>query len=492
MSSSRPRLQRLQHPVLPDEVTAEAQYWRGFASPQLVKENNPITHIHFNPVTNDFAVALGTRIQVFSGKTRQIVRSFSRFKDKVFSGEYRHDGKLMVAADALGQVSVYDAQQPGSLLVTMRPSLLAAQVAKFHPSVGRHVVVGLDDRAVRLYDISQAATPLVEYGDEHHGDYVRLCCFVPGNPNLVVLGCYDGVVRVFDTRQPRAVAKFSQGWPVEDVLALSPTSVVSAGGPVVKVWDLALGAALHELGNFTKTATLLHDAGDGLLVGSLDGHVKVFDHAHSWDVKHSWKFDSGVLATAVAPNHRHLATGLALGLLSIQTRPEEAAAPQKKTHSARYQRLMRGADYTGLEEHLVVTNRGPELRKHLRPYEKHLNAFRWADALDSVVAEPDADVVTLLHELRRRGKTRIALHGRDEALLVPIVRYLADKLGDSTAFALVCDYLAVVLEMYGLLLDRSVVLEEALAQLAQRVDAEVSKCKEASEIEGMLELLAIK
>lgn len=498
MSSSRQRVQQTRNPVLPAKTTPEQKYWRGFLNPQLIKENHPITHIHFNPVSpHDFAVTSSTRIQVFSSKTRQVIKTFSRFKDTVYSGEYRYDGKLLVAADALGLVSLFDAYQPRNLLVSLSPSSHPTHVAKFHPTIGNQLVTGSDDRIVRLYDISQTTSgPIVEFGDSFHGDYIRSCNFIPGNPNLITTGCYDGIVRIFDTRQQQLVAKFDQGNPVEDVLALSPTTLVSAGGPQVKVWDLSRGSQIHEFNNFTKTATTLHNTGErGLLVGSLDGHVKIFDYTSTnWDIKFGWKFGSGgVLCSAVSPNFKHFATGLTSGLLSVRTRKTEPRVPQtKQEKSSAYARVIRGADYLGEEEHRIVQSSGP-LAKRLKQFEKHLNSFRWAEALDSAVTTglPKEQTVTLLNELKKRGKIRISLYGRDESSLMPILQWFIKSLEDVRSFNIICDFIAVILEMYGHLLDKSVSLEEAFNNLSLRISTEVRKCKEANEISGMLELLAI-
>lgn len=498
MSSSRQRVQPTRNPVLPAKTTPEQKYWKGYVNPQLIKENYPITHIHFNPVApHDFAVTSSTRIQVFSSKTRQVIKTFSRFKDTVYSGEYRYDGKLLVAADALGLVSIFDAYQPRSLLITLNPSSHPTHVAKFHPTVGTTLVTGSDDRALRLYDISQAgAGPVVQFDDSFHGDYIRAANFIPGNPNLIATGCYDGVVRIFDTRLPQLVSKFNQGNPVEDVLALSPTTLVSAGGPQVKVWDLARGLQIHEFNNFAKTATTLHNTGEkGLLVGSLDGHVKIFDYTlTNWDVKFGWKFGSGgVLCSAVSPNFKHFATGLTSGLLSIRTRkepPKDTDTRAKK--SSAYARIIKGADYLGEEEHRVVDSTSAPSRK-LKQFEKHLNAFKWAEALDSAVTTglPKEQTVTLLNELKKRGKIRIALYGRDEISLMPILLWFIKNLGDVRSFNIICDYIAVILEMYGHLIDKSVALEEAFGNLSERITVEVKKCREANEISGMLELLAV-
>lgn len=415
----------------------------------------------------------------------------------VYSGEYRYDGKLLVAADALCLVSIFDAYQPRNLLVSISPSSHPSHVAKFHPTIGNQLVTGSDDRVMRVYDISQSTSgPIVEFDDSLHNDYIRSCAFVPGNSNLITTGCYDGVIRLFDTRQQDPIAKFDQGSPVEDVLALTPTTLVSAGGPQVKVWDLAKGSQIREFTNFTKTATSLHDAGSkGLLVGSLDGHVKIFDYSSpNWDVKFGWKFASGgVLSTAVSPNYKHFATGLTSGLLSIRTRKTEPkSVQQKQKHSLSYARAIKGNDYTGDEGAQIITTAGTGPKK-ITPYERNLRGFRWAEALDTVVGGgySKEQVVTVMHELKKRGKIRAALYGRDESSLMPIVQWCIKNLEDVRYFNVICDYLAVIFECYGHLLSKSVALEEAFNTLSQQIRLEVRKCKDAKEMSGMLELLAI-
>ncbi|KAK6197494.1 UTP15 C terminal-domain-containing protein [Scheffersomyces amazonensis] len=507
MSSSRQRVPQVRNATLPSQTTPEQRYWRGYANPQLIKENHPITHIHFNPVSPyDFAVASSTRIQIFSSKTRQVIKTFSRFKDVVYSGEFRYDGKLLVASDATGLVSIYDSYQPRNLLVSLHPSSHPTHVAKFHPTIGNQLVTGSDDRIVRFYDISQTTKgPILEFNDSYHGDYIRSVNFIPGNPNLLATGCYDGIVRIFDTRisssnDQQLITTFKQNNPVEDVLAISPTTLVSAGGPQVKIWDLARGAQIRELNNFTKTTTTLHNTGDrGLLVGSLDGHVKIFDYTtSSWEVKFGWKFGSGgVLSCAVSPganNHKHFVTGLTSGLISIRTRKTEPKVVQgvKQERSNAYNRMMKGKDYLGEEEHRIIQTSSAQTKK-LRQFEKHLNAFRWTEALDSAFASglPKEQTITVLNELKKRGKIRISLYGRDEISLLPILQWFIRNLDDVRSFNLISDYIAVILEMYGSLIDKSVVLEECFSNLLKRVNVEIKKCKEANEIGGMLELLTV-
>lgn len=500
MSSSKPRVSQVRNPTLPSQTTPEQRYWRGFVSPQLVKENHPINHIHFNPVSPyDFAVSSSTRIQIYSSKTRQVIKTFSRFKDTVLSGEFRYDGKLLVASDKSGLVSIYDSYQPRNLLVSLNPSSYATHVAKFHPTIGKQLITGSDDRVVRLYDISQTTSgPILEFNDSYHQDYIRSADFIPNNPNLLVTGCYDGIVRVFDTRANECVSQFNHDQPVEDILAFSSSTIISAGGPQVKIWDLSSNKQIHELNNFTKTAMTLHNTGDkGLLVGSLDGHVKIFDStSSSWNVKFGWKFGSGgVLSCGVSPNdHKHFVTGLTSGLLSIRTRKTEARVKQgvKQTKSNAYNRMMKGIDYKGEEEQRIVSSSQQQTKK-LKTFEKLLNAFKWADALDNgfITGIPKEHTITILNELRKRGKVRVSLENRDEISLIPILQWFNKNIEDVRSFNLIADYLSVIFDLYGTLILSNSDLNEIFNNLMKRIDFEIKKSKEANEIKGMLELLAV-
>ncbi|CAI5759033.1 unnamed protein product [Candida verbasci] len=503
MSSARQNIPQVRNPTLPSQTTPEQRYWRSYVNPQLIKENHPINHIDFNPISPyDFAVTSSTRIQIFSSKTRQVLKTFSRFKDVVYSANFRYDGKLLVASDATGLVSIYDSYQPRNLLVSLNPSSHQTHVAKFHSTIGNRLVTGSDDRILRLYDISQTTKgPILQYNDNLHDDYIRSINFIPENPNLIISGCYDGNVRIFDTRDTlKPITTFQQSNLVEDVIAISPTTIVSSGGPVVKIWDLTKNSQIHELNNFTKSTTCLYDTKEkGLLVGSLDGHVKVFDYnSTNWNVSFGWKFSSGgVLSCGVSPNnYKHFVTGLTSGLISIRTKELEPKVQQgtKTEVSNAYARMMKGRDYSGDEEHRIVTNTStPINNKKLKQFEKYLNSFKWNEALDSAFSPglPKEQTITILNELKKRGKIRISLYGKDEISLLPILNWFIKNLEDLRSFDLISDYIGIILEMYGTLIDKSVLLEEAFNNLLKKISTEIKKSKEASEISGMLELLTV-
>lgn len=492
MSSNKQRVAVVKNPVLPAQTTPEQRYWRGYTNTQLVKEHNAVSHIAFNPLApHDFAITSSTRIQVFSSRTREVVKTFSRFKDTVYSGEYRYDGKLLVAGDASGLVQIFDAIQPRTLLVTINPSTHPTHVTKFHPTISTNLLTASDDRTARLYDISNAASPIISFDD--HEDYIRTANFIPGS-NLITTGCYDGFVRLFDARVGSdPVAKFKQDSPVEDILPISPTSMVTAGGPSIKVWDMAAGKLVNELSNFQKTVTCLADARDhrGILAGSLDGHVKVFDLVN-WEVKFGWKFGGGVLSCGVSPNSKHFVAGLTSGLLSIRTRKTEPKVKQgvKEVKSNAFKKMLRGAEYHGEEEHRIVSDK-PKATKKLKTYEKHLNAFRWSEALDSAFTLGNSKEITVsvLEELKKRGKVRASLYGRDETSLEPILTWSIKAVEDVRSVNIVADWVAVIIELYGGMIEKAPVLEELILTLRKKIAQEVEKAREAQKIEGMLQLL---
>ncbi|CAN6665256.1 U3 small nucleolar RNA-associated protein 15 [Trichomonascus vanleenenianus] len=496
MSAPQIKVQPIKNPALPTKKSPEYKFWRGFKTPLLTKENNAVTHIHFSPTSpHNYAVTSSSRVQIFCAKSRQQIRVFNQFgaTTTVYSGEFRADGQVLVVGESTGSVKAFSAAGKSALFTT--PVLnYATHVTKFSPSSNTTLLSASDDRIVRLWDLSQPNTPVSTFDD--HNDYVRAANFIPST-NLVVSGCYDGTVRVFDPRAPKSegpVTSYDQGDSVESVMALNSTTLLSAGGPVVKVWDIAAGKMVRELTNFQRTVTCLASAGErGILAGSLDGHVKVFDSSSpTWDVKFGWKFGGSVLSTAVSPDYKHVVTGLLSGLFTVRTRKTEprVVQGQKKDKSGNFSRMIRGAEYHGDTEHRVLNDKPKPLKK-LKTYEKHLNAFRWGDAFDAAFANgmtPEM-TVTVLEELKRRGKVAVSLSGRDEDSLEPLLKWANRAILDTRTVSTVADWVGCVVDMYGSLIDKSPILESFMLDLYRKLQHEIGKAKESQKIEGMLEML---
>lgn len=356
-------------------------------------------------------------------------------------------------------------------------------------------MTGSDDRVARLYDITSTSKSPINTFDSHT-DYVRAGTFIPDS-NLVCTGCYDGIVRIFDPRvgNTSSVAEFNHEGRIEDILALNPSTLVSAGvGPAIKAWDIVGGKLIRTMANFQKDVTCLANAGDrGLLAGSADGHVKVFDTTSTnWDVKFGWKFGGPVRSCGVSPDHKHFITGLSTGLMSIRTRKTEPKVKQgvKKPKSSSFARIIRGAEYKGETEQRIINDKSKQNKK-VSLFEKRIQQFRWSDALDAafVPGVTNEQTVTFLNELKKRGKVRVSLYGRDETSLEPLLKWCSKAIEDSRSVVIVADWIGVVIDMFGELVDKSSILEELMYTLKKRTDREIEKAKEAQRIEGMLQLL---
>ncbi|GMM47230.1 snoRNA-binding rRNA-processing protein [Pichia kluyveri] len=505
MSANRERVQVVRTPTVTAQISPEQRFWKGFTNSQLVKEHNAITHINFDPNSpHDFAITSSTRVQVFSSKTRKVVNNFTRFKDTVYCGEFRHDGKLLVAGDASGLVQIFDAHHPRTLLVTITPSSHPTHITKFHPTINTNLLTCSDDRVARIYDISQSQKPIISFNN--HDDYIRSGTFLENSPNLIATGCYDNFIRIFDTRigNNDPIIKFNQSSPVEDLLSINSTSIVSAGEGVIKQWDLIAGKMSRSLHSFNKTVTCLSSAGErGILVGSIDGHVKVFDTSTTnWDVKFGWKFGSGVLSCGVSPDFKHLVVGLNSGLLTIRTKKNSlnddkidinainnTNSKKNSNKSHAFDRNTKGSDFKGEGEHYVIDEKVKY--KKLQPFEKNLNAFRWSDALNSALEDglEKEFTVTCLEELKKKGKIHNALSNRDETSLEPLLTWCVKSIKDVRNVSIINDYIISILEMYDELISRKPVLGELILNLQKKIDIEIKKAQDAERIIGMLELI---
>lgn len=148
------------------------------------------------------------------------------------------------------------------------------------------------------------------------------------------------------------------GKPVEDVIVgQSGTMAISAGGPIMRVWDL-LGAStsrsglgqeemdeevdtgsqycLKALSNHQKTITSLcwAEAENGearVLSGGLDGLVKVYDPQENWRVRHTMRYGGQILSLAVSVSGLAALPSLSFADLSSLTTTAQLIPPRRRS-----------------------------------------------------------------------------------------------------------------------------------------------------------------
>lgn len=531
MAAPFTKLQQAKLPTGPSPITPEQQYWKAFRSQQILPSPGgsfAVTHISFppppsNPLlapSNDyFAVTTGMRVQLFSIKTRKVVKTINRFSAIAHSGEMRRDGRILVAGDEDGIIQAFQVDNR-AILKTWKEHKQAVWVTKSSPTDLTTLMSASDDQTVRLWDLTGQESTTKFLG---HTDYVRSASFMPGNmSNMVISGSYDETVRLWDPRVAnRAAMIFKHAAPVESVIPMpSGTTVLAAAESQISILDLVAGKPLQLLKNHQRTVTSLSLASNGtrLVSGGMDGHLKIFETG-GWNVVAGSKYPSPILSVNVIPagpqkEDRHLVVGMASGLLSIRTKLSGEQKVKERERAQEMQALLDGT----LEEHdkkqskkrkiankdkLSFVGEGADVviegdSKHRKlkeaRWEAELRKGRYSKALDVVLDGNVAPitVLTALTALRHRSAMRAAFQDRDENTVQPILKWVCKHIKDPRYVTTCVESSLLLLDLYSEHIGASPELEKYFKLLARHVRNEVEKAQQALQTCGMLGMLMCK
>ncbi|KAJ0404315.1 hypothetical protein P43SY_003228 [Pythium insidiosum] len=495
MAGEFKRLVLKQFPPTTETETVENAYWKKFQSPQELQQVGPVTHIDVSPAApHHVAVTSSTRIHLYSTTSNAIVKTFSRFRNVVYSGTFRSDGKLLVAGGEDPTVHVLDIATR-ALLRTFKGHTGAIRRTAFSTD-NVHVLSCSDDKTARYWDLP-TGKPLALLGE--HSDYVRCSSASPTSPSLWATGSYDHTVKLWDLRAAdqsvsASTMTLAHGAPVEACLMLPGGGVVlSAGGNVVKVWDLLSGGRLlHSFSSHQKTITSLGLDGTGtrLLSGSLDGHLKIYD-LKTYEVTHGFKSKSGVLSFGLSPTNSHLVTGTVDGLLTVRRRTvkkaelQELAARQTILRGGTYKYFLRGKNAKPTaSDFTVATTR----HKRLAPYDRALRKFDYKHALNEALdTRSPLIVASMLEELRLRVGLERALAGRDEEALEPLLAFLIKYVTDPKYSALLLQVCTLVCDLYASKLGQSMLVDQLFVKLHEKIAEELRLHKQIKGVVGMMD-----
>ncbi|CBY00703.1 similar to U3 small nucleolar RNA-associated protein 15 [Plenodomus lingam JN3] len=525
-------VQPLKLPKGPSTLTSEQKYWNSFTSELRLdpsQHSSPVTSISIPPAPTSnalsaaqelFAVTTGPRVQIFSSKTRKVVKTISRFNvdDVAHSGHIRRDGRILVAGGDSGAIQAFDVKSR-AILKTWKEHKQPVWVTQWHPTELTDLMSCSDDRTVRLWDLPSDKSVMKFDG---HQDYVRCGSFMPAQSGLLVSGSYDQTVRLWDSRAGgKAVMVFKHAAPIEAVLPMpSGTAVLATSDNVISVLDIVAAKPIHMLRNHQKTVTALSLANNGerLLSGGLDGHVKIFETT-GWNVVSGLKYPSPILSLSVIPSakeDKHIAVGMQSGLLSIKThlsgeqkaqarerekemkalmegKIEEYDRSKKRKRGKGWEKRLRGKDFTGETADIVIEGNARGRINQGLPWAHALRAGQYSKALDMVLETKDSNAraqsLTLLTALTHRSALRAALKNRDEATLQPILRWLIKNISDYRITRLTTDVALVVLDLYADQLGRSEEIDGLVDALTQKVKMTVEASQIAWSVRGMVDML---
>ncbi|CAH0487458.1 unnamed protein product [Peronospora farinosa] len=491
------RLVLKQFPPTNEVETAENTYWKKFHAPQELQQVGPVTYIDVSPVAPyQVAITSSTRIHLYSTTTSEIIKTFSRFRDVVYSGTFRSDGKLLVAGGEAPFVQVLDINTR-AILRSFKGHTGAIHSTRFSLD-NVHVLSCSDDKTARYWDLP-TGKPLALLGD--HTDYVRSSAVNPSSHNVWATGSYDHTVKLWDLRTSdqtvsKSTVSLDHGAPVEACMIMPGGSLLlSAGGSTVKVWDiLSGGRLLHSFSSHQKTITSLGLDGTGtrLMSGSLDGHLKIYD-LKTYELSHGFKYKSGVLAFGMSPTNGHLFAGTVDGILSVRRRTLKRAEQNEfKTRQAiirggSYKYFLRGKNAKPAAADFMVTT---IRHKRIQPYDRALRKFDYKKALNEALdTRSPVIVASMLEELRLRVGLKRALGGRDEESLEPLLAFLIKYVTDPKYALLLTHVCTIVCDLYAPKLSQSMLIDGLFIKLLEKLNEELRDQKQVLGVVGMMDSL---
>lgn len=417
----------------------------------MLHEHAPVTKIDFSPTSPyKYAVCSSTTIKLFSPRLNKVMKSFNWFKEPARSLAFRNDGELLAAGGQDADVCVFWANQKMPLR-KFRAHMGPVYTTKWSPDNMR-VLTGSDDTTSAAWDLATGERVVHIQG---HEDYVRCGTVLPRNPSMWVTGSYDGTVKFWDTRTPcdKEVVCCNHASPVEDILSLSDSTIVSAGKTEIRVWDILRGGELlHHMSPHAKTITALALGGNRTHVvsASLDCTVKLFDTA-SWEEIQAIQYSAPVLSMAVSPSDSHLVAGTTDKMICVRYRHEELdTIPHAQSRLIPHSDVVPSTTVHEPARLLPNVSYKEGRAQRLTAHEKLLKRFQYRQALTSAVQTKEKKVVfSVLKALMHRNALHIALSGRDETTLQPLLKCMIQliQMPDYADFIIpVCD---TILDLYA-------------------------------------------
>lgn len=295
-----------------------------------------------------------------------------------------------------------------------------------------HLFSGGDDSVVKYWDV---ATETSLCNLIAHKDYVRSGSVSPVDDNLFVTGSYDHTVRVWDVRSCNSGSSamvVDHGKPVEDVMFLpSGGLVATAGGNVVKIWDvIGGGKCVYSMESHNKTVTSIsvgkvgRDSGEEsdqyrVLSVGLDGYLKVFDYS-KLKITFSMRFPAPLVSVGFSPDCSTRVIGSSNGIIYMAKRKKEKLEEEERSvggfmgfqyREEPQRRVLKPSFFRYFHRGQSEKPRGGEYlilrpkKVKLAEHDKLLKKFRHKDALVAVLEKKNPEnVVAVIEELVARKK----------------------------------------------------------------------------------------
>lgn len=491
--------------------------WR-YRQPATFRLKSAPASVEFSPVLpHDFAVASSLQVDLFSTQTNGVYRTLTRFKNVVRCASFRHDGKMLAAGDEGGSTQLFDLGSRTVMRSFAGHGGRAVHVARFSSDGARLFTAADDGRAV-CWDIASERQLCAL---EDHTDFVRAGAASSASPHMFATASYDHTVKLWDVNAPRCVMTLRHVAPVEDLMLMPGGGMLAtASGSTLTIWDLLSGRILQAVSAHSKTITALsaNASATHVMTASLDRTVKVFE-VSAGKVVGAIKYDAPLLCVGLSPHSTHLVVGTADNEVCVRRKRVQAAPQSKPADDAEalrdplslagygapgrvapppvgatdgprpgtFRYFLRGRRHAAQPGDVVAqAGRAPRLAG----FDKALKRFRYHEAFDAALADGSPEVVvSVVEELVQRNGLRIALQGRDQQTLQPVVAFLARQITSPPFAPTLIGVANLLLDMYAPVLGQSAAIDELFVKLRNTLEAEMRLQAELAQLLGAMDVL---
>ena len=432
-----------------------------------------------------------TRVQIYNSETREVEKTISKFRDLVHCVNYREDGKLIITGSEDGAMKVFDVATRTPLRV-FKGHVGTVKVTKFSP-LKTQVISGGNDKTLRQWDLVTQQPITVIHA---HQDYIRQAVTSNSSPNMWATGSYDHTIKLWDLRNKENIITFNHNLPVED-LVIFPTGsiVISAGGNSIKIWDIVAGKLIDTISNHQKTITSLtiDNSGNRLITGSIDQYVKIYD-TKTYNVNYTFNYPSPVISVAISNDLKQLAVGLTDNTIQLRSRIARMneIVLQKEKQIGQGNMNFNNKNSKNIETMKEDYTINVQKKVKLKTYDKLLKTFQYKNALDNSLEYSEKDpiiVVSMLEELNRRNALSIAIAGRNEVTLIPLLQFLLHNINDRRWNIIIIKTTNLLLDYYTTIIGHSNTIDDLLNRLHTKLLSELNLQKHLFELIGTLDTL---
>ena len=412
-----------------------------------------------------------TRLTVYSVPDMEKLKSMSKSADVIYGIDFRSDGKLFALGNSAGNVQVFDSSSK-KLIRNLKGHKGPVRKVKFSPNKVNLFSIS-DDKTFKVWDIPTEREIKTVVA---HEDYIRACA-ITQNGKYFITGSYDHKIKIWNIEEDYSlVMSIDNGSPIEDLLVtVNGSIIIVAGSNMIKFWDISAGGNLiHSMSPHQKTLTSIVFNSDCsyLITAGLDRLSKIIDLS-SYRVVQSFKFDSPIMCVSCNNNDSALSFGLANGQAVLKTR-----------------KISGGSGIPVTTDEIKFDFVAPRKQLKFTKYEKAFKAFKFKDALDECLNVGNPQLVfSCFTELIVFNSLNIALNGRDEMGLLPILRFISKSVQSPEFCHVSLEVFSEILNIYGCKIGQSPEIDECMTIILNKMEREIKIAKEMAKVSGQLEMI---